>query len=370
MIDAHGIIFAQNTSPQLKELTRNRTIASIPFGGRYRIIDFMLSSMVNAGVPDVGVIVQDNYQSLQDHLGTGRDWDLSRKLGGLRMLPPFGYGGSAGCSVTRSKIEALSGISNYLGRTRQQYVILADGDLIANLPLEQAFLFHVQSGSGITAVCTRQNTDVGSGAVTMLLDENNRVTDITSGSKTSGCTALGVYILEKELLLWLISHCMSHGLENFERDILQRRPGGFEISGWIFEGYAAKPDNCGSYFKHSMELLKRDVRGELFNRSRPVMTKVRDETSAYYGPDSMVGNCLVADGCYIEGEVVNSILFRGVRIDKGARVSNCILMQDTHICSGANLSYTVADKDVTINRERMLMGHALYPIVIEKESVI
>lgn len=370
MMDAHGIIFAQNSSEKLKELTRHRTVSSLPFGGRYRIVDFMLSSLVNAGVPDVGVIVQDHYQSLLDHLGSGRDWDLSRKRGGLRLLPPFGYGGASGRCVVRGKIESLAGAANYLGRIRQRYVILADGDIIANLPLEEALAFHAESGCGITAVCTKHDVGEPSEAVTMLLDGKGRAIGITRGTNAAGCHALGVYILEKELLLWLITHCVTHGLDDFERDVLQKQPGGFCVAGWVFDGYAAKAYSCESYFRHSMELLQKEVRGELFNRSRPVMTKVRDETSSYYGPDSKADNCLVADGCYIEGEVRNSILFRGVRVEKGARISDSILMQGTTVCSGASLCYTVSDKDVTVNRERMLMGHALYPIVIEKGSVI
>lgn len=371
MIDAQGILFAHTSSTRLKELTRNRTIASIPFGGRYRIIDFMLSSMVNAGVPDVGVIVQDNYQSLLDHLGSGRDWDLSRKRGGLRLLPPFGYGGAVTMhGAVRGKIESLAGAANYISRARQKYVILADGDIVANLPLEDVFAYHVQSGCALTSVCTHEAHGPAENAATMLLDGRGRVIDVTCGPTAAGCRTLGVYILEKELLLSLVSHCVSHGLDDFERDILQKRPGGLEIGGYVFSGYAAKPHSCESYFRNSMEFLNKSVRDEVFSRTRPIMTKVRDEASTYYGPDSKVKNCLVADGCYIEGEIENSILFRGVRVERGAKISDSILMQATRVCAGASLCFTMTDKDVLINRERMLMGHALYPIVIEKGSVI
>ncbi len=371
MYDAHGIIFAYASNARLKELIEHRTVASIPYGGRYRAIDFMLSNMVNAGIKSVGVIMRENYQSLLDHLGSGRDWDLARKLGGLKLLPPFGYAGRRNESAFYGKMEALAGVTAYLSRIPQTYVVLADGDLIANIPIEDVVEAHVQSGADITAVVTSREVSEAETATYVSFGWKNRVTDVILGRlESDGYEALGVYVMEKSLLDTLVTHCSSHNLYSFERDVLQAMCEKLNISAYVFDGYASRLQSIASYFKHNMDLLWPSVRSALFTRERPIKTKVRDEASTYYGPSAHVSNCVVADGCYIEGTVENSILFRGVRIDAGVRVQNSILLQDCRVSAGAVLNYAICDKEVLIHRGRMLMGHDSYPIAISKGSVV
>ena len=373
MKDMHGIIFAYPSHIRLKELTEHRTASSVPFGGRYRVIDFMLSNMVNAGVNDVGVIMRENYQSLLDHLGSGKDWDLSRKRGGLRLLPPFGYaGGPRDANTYRGRMEALFSVTNYISRIRQEYVVLADGDIVVNLPLEEIFRNHLDSGADITCVCTSpaycpEGDDVGF----VTLGKGGRVTDVSLGRPEKDSKGLlNTYILSKKLLENLMAHCAAHNLYHFQRDVLQNMNDRLNIAGWEFGGFSARLQSVSDYFVQSMNLLKPEVRGDLFSRARPIKTKVRDEASTYYGPSSRVKNCFVADGCYLEGEIENSIIFRGVRIEEGAKVKNCILMQDTRVLSGASITYAITDKDVSINPGRTLVGHESYPIAISKGAVV
>ena len=369
MTDLHGLIFAYNKDLRMRELIEHRTVSSIPFGGRYRVIDFMISNMVNADIHDVGVIMRESYQSLLDHLGAGKDWDLARKRGGLRLLPPFGYAGVR--ESYRGKMEALHHVGDYLQRIRQDYIVLADCDLIANLPLEEIFEYHLKNGWDITCVCSHKPVGLVESETYMVRGRRERVEDVIIGRTELGAMEyLGVGIISRKMLLSLVSHCTAHNLHNYDRDVLQGMTDKLNIGVYPFDGYAAKLQTTSGYFANSMDLLNPKVRAELFLKSRPIKTKVRDEASTYYGDGAVVKNCIVADGCQIDGSVENSVIFRGVKIGKGATVKNSIIMQDTTIGDNAVLSYAITDKDVKVTRERMLMGHANYPIAISKNSVV
>ena len=366
----HGIIFSYEKHTNLRELTANRTPASVPFAGRYRIIDFILSSMVNAGITDVGVVLHGRYQSLMDHLGSGKDWDLSRKHGGLRILPPFGYAGKHENGY-RGRMDALAGVRSYLQYIRQDYVVLAGGDVAVNLPLRDIFEAHIRNDADITAVCTTHPMGDPQGSDYFSIGTGGRITDVSvHPSIAQGCESLEVYVLSKDLLLSLVDHCAAHNIPSFSVGVLQAMSGQLKICPYIYDGYAARLQSVAGYFARSMELLDPAVRADLFAPERPIRTKDRSDPSTYYGPNSKSVHSLVADGCIIEGEVENSILFRGVRVEKGARVSNCVLMQGTSIQAGAVLKYAITDKNVRVNPGRMLMGHSTYPLAIAKNEIV
>ena len=371
MNNLHGILFAYRSNPDLRELTTTRTISSIPFGGRYRIVDFMLSNLVNAGITDVGVIMHQSYQSLLDHLGSGKDWDLSRKHGGLKLLPPFAFAQRAHQGAFRGKMEALDGVYTYLKQIRQEYVILADADIAVNLPVRDILRFHMDSGADITAVCTSQLAGEPRQSTYLTVGAEGRVTDVACAPNTPvGCESLNVYILSRELLLTLVEHCAAHNVYSFSSGVLLGMKDTLTIRPWMFDGYAARIQSVPSYFARSMDLLDPAVRSALFVPQRPIRTKDRSDPSTYYGPEASSHNCLVADGCIIEGHVENSILFRGVRVEKGAVVKNCVLMQSAVIGQQAEISYVIADKSVRISPRRTLVGHRSYPLAIAKLSVV
>ena len=370
MNDLHGILFAYRSDANLGELTRPRNTCSLPFGGRYRLIDFMLSNYVNAGITDVGIIVHQSYQSLLDHLGSGKDWDLSRKHGGLRILPPFSYAERGG--DYRGNMDALSGVSDYLSNIRQDYVIMGWGDVAINLPVSQVFQQHLDSGADMTVVCTPTLRGAPRFSEYIEVSEEGRITDLSIHPTAAGkaLESLELYILSKQLLMDLVDYCAAHDISNFSRGVLQPRLKSLKLMPYVHKGYVGRFQSVGDYYQRSMDLLDPEVRSDLFNPARPIRTKDQSNPSTYYGPDA-VSNCsLVADGCYIEGEVENSILSRGVIVEKGARVSNSVLMQGTVVKADATLSYVIADKNVTVNEHRMLMGHSTYPLAIAKGSVV
>ena len=368
----HGIIFSYEKHTNLRELTANRTPASVPFAGRYRIIDFILSSMVNAGITDVGVVLHGRYQSLMDHLGSGKDWDLSRKYGGLRLLPPFAYEKSGFIQEFRGRMEALAGVRSYLQGIRQSHVVMANSDLIINIPLQDVYQAHLSSGADITAVCTSTLDASAEDANYFRLNSEGRITETLYAVRNpQGCyRSLEIYILSKQLLLELVDECASHDQYSLRWDVLQARKDTLHLHSYVWDGFAAQIRSVQEYYDRSMQLLDPVIRAELFCPERPIRAKGTDKCSSYIGPDGRCINSLVADGCNIEGIVENSILFPGVVVEAGAVVRNCVLFKEAAVRRNASVSYLIADKNVEVLADRTLMGHSSYPIVLSKGSVI
>ena len=366
----HGIIFSYEKRNDLRELAEIRSAASIPFGGRYRVVDFALSNLVNAGVTDVGVVLHGRYQSMLDHLGSGKVWDLSRKRGGLKILPPFNYQKDWGVMPFRGKIEALAGVRSYLDEIRQDYVALMDGDLVVNLPLSDIYEQHIASGADITVVCGNDSFATEDGTY-FEKDENGRITEVLYNmNRPRGYRGLEVYIIATDLLKKLVDECYAKDLFSWRRDVLRARKDELKIQSYIWKGFAAQIRSVREYYDRTMQLLDPAIREDLFAPERPIRAKGADKTSTYVGPDGACLNSLVAEGCRIEGVVENSILFPGVVVEKGAVVRNCVLFKETAVRENARISHVITDKDVEILADRTLMGHATYPIVLAKGSKV
>ena len=366
----HGIIFSYEKENGLRELIENRVHGSIPFGGDYRIIDFILSSMVNAGITDVGVIMHGKCQSLLDHLGSGKSWDLSRNYGGLTLLPAFAYNEQRHSDGQfRGRVEALYSVMNYLKSIRQDYVVLSDSDTVINAPLDDVLRRHIDTGADITAVCTAAP---GDGEDTYFqLNSDGAITDTAYGLHTpEGYRCLNIFVLRTELLVQLVTECVSRNGYSLRRSILQEMGGRLNLHGYVYDGYAAHINTLQSYYDRSMELLDGTVRGARFCPDRPVYGKENDSPSSYIDPEGGCVNSLVADGCGIQGSVKNCVLFRNVRIEKGAVVENCILFKDTVVKRGAVLRGVITDKYVTVSENVTLMGHERYPIVVTKGATV
>ncbi len=366
----HGIIFSYEKRNDLKELAEIRSAASIPFGGRYRVVDFALSNLVNAGVTDVGVVLHGRYQSMLDHLSNGKVWDLSRKRGGLKVLPPFNYQKDWGVMPFRGKIEALAGVRSYLEDIRQDYVALMDGDLVVNLPLTEIYEEHIQSGADITVVCGNDSFATEDGSY-YEMDTTGRITGVLYNmNHPRGYRGLEVYIIATDLLKELVDECYAKDQFSWRRDVLNARKNTLKIRGYIWKGFAAQIRSVQEYYDRSMQLLDSAIREELFTADRPIRAKGADKSSTYVGADGSCINSLVAEGCRIEGVVEDSILFPGVVVEKGAVVRNCVLFKETKVGENAKLSYVIADKDVEVLGNRTLSGHTSYPIVLAKGSQV
>lgn len=365
-----GIIYSNKYDECLSEITGLRTMGSVPFAGRYRLIDFALSNMVNSGIEKVGVITKSNYQSLMDHLGTGKPWDLSRKTEGMFILPPFSSAGNTG--TYNNRVEMLRGVMGFIARSNEEYVLLSDCNVVLNLDVDALMQFHTAHNADITVVCKHGILPNLDNIMQLDLGEDSRVKQIALSPNTTGEVdySLNMILMKRSLLQRLVNESVSLNHESFERDIMQGNVEKLRIFGFPVTGFAHTIDSLTDYFKTSMELLEPANCAELFNPDRPIYTKVRDDMPAIYGLGSSVKNSLVANGCIIDGEVENSILFRGVRVEKGAVVKNSILMQGSYVAAGASLNYTITDKSVAITPNKTLSGADNYPVFVGKGIVI
>lgn len=370
MNDFLGIIFAYKANPELRELVNNRTAASLPFCSRYRLIDFALSAMRNAGIHDVGVIMQRDYQSLLDHLGSGSPWDMCKRKGGLRILPPFGlpdyhkgdYSGT---------IEALNAVASYLHDVPQKYVVLMQGNICANVNLSAICEQHIRSGAEITAICGNYQPDVihhrylvgADGYVTKVLFDRM--------GPGEGIPSLEGYVINKDVLINLMDRCRAEDYHRFHKDAIALflREGG-KMRTYVHTTYARSVQTVDSYFSANMDMLKRMNREAVFAGERPICTTRSEGVSTYYGEGSRVKNSLVADNCIIEGDIENCIISSGVIVRKGAVLRNCIVLQDTQIGEEVMLEYVIADKEVRFSAGLTLTGNEKLPIVVPKKAEI
>lgn len=366
-----GLVFANMHDTTLGDMTKNRTMGSVMFGGRYRLIDFPLSNMVNSGISEVGVITKSNYQSLLDHLGSAREWDLARKKGGLYILPPFG---NVESSLYRGRIEALYGAMSFIKHSRAKYVILSDCDVVTNIDYKPIVAAHIESGADITAVAhtgVYSSDDIKTSTV-FNVDADKNVTSVLINPDISGTctTSLNVFVMSMDFLIETVNDAMARGNVSFERNILQEKCRELKIKIYEYDNYFSKLNSPESYFKSNMALLEPENARKLFVPKRSIYTKVSDNAPVKYDLDSKVSNSLIADGCIIEGEVENSILFRGVKVGKGAKVKNCILMQGTVVGDNAELNYLITDKNVSICENHILTSSPQYPMYVGKGASV
>lgn len=362
-----GLVFANMHDTTLGDMTKNRTMGSVMFGGRYRLIDFPLSNMVNSGISEVGVITKSNYQSLLDHLGSAREWDLARKKGGLYILPPFG---NVESTLYRGRIEALYGAMSFIKHSRAKYVILSDCDVVTNIDYKPIVAAHIESGADITAVAhtgVYSSDDIKTSTV-FNVDADKNVTSVLINPDISGTctTSLNVFVMSMDFLIETVNDAMARGNVSFERNILQEKCRELKIKIYEYDNYFSKLNSPESYFKSNMALLEPENARKLFVPKRSIYTKVSDNAPVKYDLDSKVSNSLIADGCIIEGEVENSVLFRGVKVGKGAKVKNCILMQGTVVGDNAELNYLITDKNVSICENHILTSSPQYPMYVGK----
>ncbi len=363
-----GIIFANAEDSMLKKLTSNRSMASVPFGARFRIVDFALSNLVNAGVSSVGIITKENYRSLMDHVGNGVAWDLDRKNGGLYILPPYL---TRGVRKYADTVDALYNAMDYLNRCGSEYIALCDSYALANIDIRAAVKAHTEKGADITVVYHKGTLPEAAGKKMVLtLADDGRITKMTNSQVEEAAYGVGVSIVKRDLLIKIINDAYDEEIKSYEKDVLPKSLSSLKVYGFEHKGFVAVLDNTHTYYQASMALLDKEVRKDLFNKERPILTKTRDDMPTRYGIDCEVKNSLIGDGCEIYGTVKNSILFRGVKVQKGAVVENCILMQETVVEKDAVLDNVIADKNSVISESVVLKGTPDHHCFVRKSQIV
>lgn len=368
---ATGIIFSNIYDGAMGELTKKRAAASLPIGGRYRLIDFMLSNMVNSGITSVGVLTKYNYRSLLDHLGSGKEWDLNRKNGGLYILPPFTSGDTG---EPRGKFEAMYNAIPFLNRIKTDYVVMCDATVLCRIDFEKIVDEHIKSGADVTAISNieKKNYKCDENDVSFELSEGE-VKEIYIGRRTNenNPVSMGIYVMERMRLIKYVEDYISKGRYSFERDFLQAEfiAGNLSLNLISFDGIVLRNKNIESYFKNNLKLMESKVRKEIFGGEYPIYTKVRYEVPTMYGENCSVDDCFVADGCRISGTAENSVIFRDVVLEEGAKVKNCVIMQGARILKNAELENAIVEKNVTVNEKESYKGALNSPVIIKKKAL-
>ncbi len=373
MTNTMGLILSGWKKPALKDLSYNRSVSAIPFGGKYRAIDFILSNMVNSGIKNVGVLTQYSFRSLMDHLGSGEEWDLDRRYDGLFIFPPTVSDEESG--YYRGSADAMYHNLSFLKRSNEEYVVIAQGNGIFKMQMGDMLQYHIDKNADITLAYRKMHdytTEELSSLGIIKIDEDNRIIDLQEKplNPQSDLASIGIYLLRRTLLISLIEECIAHGNYDFVRDIMIRKLDKLNVCGYEFKGYWRNIYSVRNYYRCSMEVLDPAIREELFVRNGKIYTKVKDEAPAKYNEEAEVTNSIVADGCFIEGTVENSVLFRGVTVGKGAVVRNSIIMQGSVIEPDAIVEYAILDKNVVLTRGKYLKGDTDYPVVISKNSKV
>lgn len=366
-----GIIFTNDAS--LGALTNERTMASLPFGGRYRQVDFHLSNMAAAGIRHVGIISRHNYQSLMNHIGSGEEWGMELEEGGMEFLTPYAMSAT---DIYRGKLDALHSVMNFLNYgPEDEYVITSDSAILSNIDLLDVLDKHIASGKDLTVV-TKAGIANGSKQLDLAvkLNDKGEITDMAVDyvADESYLASMDIFVLTKKYLREKVREFIARNKFHMDRDLVlsQWQEGKLSVNVYQFKGATLFNDTVEEYFRNSLSLVDKTVRHDLFGYNHPVFTRVRDRVPTYYGEDCQIDNCIVADGCMLEGAVSNSVLFRQVQVGAGSQVESCLIMNDTVIGENCCLKYAILDKDVVVRPGATLVGTPNNPIIVKKGEIV
>ena len=367
---AAGIIFSSLNNNTLSRLTSDRTVAAIPFACRYRLIDFALSNMVNANMSNIYVVANYKYRSLLEHIGSGKDWDLARRESGITFVSPFQSANAEG-KMFATHMEALKSMKEYIDEIREEYVVLMDSDTALTIDISDVIRSHEQTGANVTIVTSIVNSDYTAKSPRMMISSvAGKVTQIAMSAaydERHPELALGIFVMETRYLRNLIDEAEAYNLNSLSMFLLKNCKTSNYMT-YKYHGFAACVSSFLDYYKYSMELASNEKAREslLWKKEAPIYTRVHNSAPTKHSGSAKVENSMIADECEIEGTVINSVIFRDVKIEKGAVVKNCVLFHGTHVCKNANLNCIVADKDVLITDGVTLSGNENMPFYIQK----
>lgn len=364
-----GVINLINEKDQLEILTKHRCLASVPFGGRYRLIDFVLSCLVNSGIHNVSVFVHSKFRSLMDHLGAGKEWDLDRKRNGLFILPPDM---DEVQEIIKGDLYQFYRQRDYFHRSTQEYVVITRSHMVCNVDFDHVLQSHIARNADITLLYKETASESSANTRKIRINSDGRVAEIQehTGRLQSDLISMEMFILKKELLLDLVETSLAKGYDHFIRDAIMKNIDSLKIYGYEYKGYLGVINTLQNYYQHSMKLLNPANWSELFHKPGLIYTKIKDEPPTRYTEASEVSNSLVANGCVIDGKVENCILSRGVKVHKGAQVINSIILQNCEINENAYIKNCILDKDVVVTQDKVISGERAAPFVSMKRQVI
>ncbi len=371
-INAAGIIFSSLNTSTLSRLTSDRTVAAIPFACRYRLIDFCLSNMINANISNISIVANYNYRSLLEHIGSGKDWDLARRENGINFISPFLTASNQNeAKMYSTHMEALKSMKEYIREFKEDYVVLMDSDTALNIDIADVIRTHEKSGAAVTIVTKAIAEGFTSKTPKLMIaHKGSKVADMAMSARFNADVpnlSLGIYVMRTDYLRTLIEQAAAYNLNSFTGFLLQNcKTAHYGV--YDFTGFAASVSSFLDYYKYSMELASSEEAREslLWKKEAPIFTRVHNSSPTAHRTAAKVENSLIADECEIEGTVINSIIFRDVKIEKGAVVKNSVLFHGTTVGKNANLNCIVTDKDVLITDGVSLSGNENMPFYVQK----
>ena len=376
MANAAGIIFSSLNNNTLSRLTSDRTVAAIPFACRYRLIDFALSNLVNSDISNIKIVANYNYRSLLEHIGSGKDWDLARREGGITFISPFQSAiNSSDAKMYTTHMEALKSMKQYIDEIKEEYVVMMDSDNILSINVSDVIAQHEKTGADITIVTVGTKKDYTAKHPRMMVSSvAGKITDIAMSATynpTHTELSLGIYVMKTLHLRGLIEQAEAYNLNSLT-ELMLRSCKSANFRAYKYKGYVAPVTSFLDYYKCSMDIaVDKDARNSLLgHKDAPVFTRVHNSTPAIYKQGCKVESSMLADECVIEGTVINSVLFRGVKVEKGAVVKNSVLFKGTHVGKNASVNCIVTDKDVYISDGVNLSGNVNMPFYVQKSRKI
>lgn len=341
-----GVILSNLHDAELPELTRKRTMGAVPFGGQYRLVDFPLSAMVNAGLTNIHIVAHHNYQSLMEHIGSGKDWDLARRTGGIKILPPYSTAFANPGEQYDSRIKTLISIRGLIDRISEEHVICCDCDTVGNPDFKALIKAHLESAAPLTVA-----TEQGSG---------------------EGEPALHLWIAKTDFLRSLLREAEAKGYHSFQNDVIRKESAKGNVNRFAFSERFFRLRSLSEYYRLHMQLAGDAVmREQLFeHQDRPILTKIRNLPPVKYGNEASVMRSMIADGCVIEGTVVNSVIFCGTHVGRGCVVENSIVMENCYLAPNVRIGDTILDKNVSLGEGVVLHGHPTLPFFVEQGQTI
>ena len=370
-ISAAGIIFSNLNDSTLSRLTGDRTVAAIPFACRYRLVDFCLSNLINANISNVNIVANYNYRSLQEHIGSGKDWDLARRQGGINIISPYQTAYNSGFKLFETRMQALVSMREYIDEMKEEYVVLMDTDNVVNIDLNEVLKSHELTGAKITMVTANIPESYTAKHQRMMISSvAGKVSGISMSANylpENPELSLGIFVIKSVYLKKIIDLAKSYNLSSLTEYFFKNyRTENFRT--YSYHGYVASVSSFLDYYKCTMDLVKDpEARASLLGkRDFPVYTRVHNSSPSVYKSTAKVVNSMIADECVIEGTVINSVLFRGVHVAKGAVVKDSVLFSGTYVDEGASVNCVLTDKDVHVTEGVNLSGNHNMPFYVQK----
>lgn len=346
MTSAFAMIMAGGSSEHLSVLTEMRAEPAVPFGGKFRLIDFPLSNCVNSGIYNVAVLTQYKPRSLNDHIGIGKPWDLDRASGGVRLLQPY-RGGPYG-DWQQGTADAVRRNLDFVLQQNEEHVLILAGDHIYLMDYQPMLRIHQQTGADLTVAVRRVNPHETHRYGIVTVGSDDRIIEFREKPKRSAETlaSMGIYVFRRDVLIEILQNddYIDFGKHVLPALVKQQR----HVRAYAFPGYWADVGTVQAYWEANMSLLAEDPALNLYDPDWVVHTRSEERAPAKVGVNAQVGGSLLSNGCRVEGIAERSVLSPGVYIAEGAVVRDSVILYDTVIEAGAVVDRCIVDKNVVV----------------------